>query len=142
MIEYHYMDDFVLDHELMYTNWLNRIAKTYALEFYELCYIFCGDDYLLDINRKYLKHNTLTDVITFDYGSSSQIIGDVYVSIDQVMDNSGLFEVPFEEELNRVMAHGLLHLMGYKDKDPDEVKEMRKMESRLLDLFHVEQKNK
>jgi len=98
----------------------------------DLSFIFCSDDYLLDINKKYLNHDFYTDVITFDYSENNILSGDVFISIDRVKENAGTFNVPFEEELQRVMIHGVLHLAGYKDKTDKEKKQMTDKENFYL----------
>ena len=80
-------------------------------------FVFCSDVYLLELNQQYLHHDTLTDIITFDYREGKKISGDIFISIDRVRENAGKFNVLFKEELHRVMIHGILHLCGYKDKD-------------------------
>ncbi len=100
----------------------------------DLNYIICSDNFLLDLNRKYLQHDYFTDVITFDY-SEVEISGDIFISAERVYDNANLSGEPFEKELCRVMAHGLLHLIGYGDKSPDEEIVMRKKEDAYLSLF-------
>ncbi|MCB0460671.1 MAG: rRNA maturation RNase YbeY, partial [Flavobacteriaceae bacterium] len=100
----------------------------------DISYIFCDDDYLLDINVKYLKHNTLTDIISFDYTDDGLISGDVFVSIDRVKENAEKFNVSFQDELHRVMIHGILHFCGYKDKTKEEEQLMRSKEDYYLSL--------
>jgi probable rRNA maturation factor len=98
----------------------------------ELVYIFCNDDYLLEKNIKYLNHNTLTDVITFDYCLDKIISGDILISVERVRENSESYNVSFSEELNRVMVHGLLHLLKYNDKTKKQSKIMREKEDFYL----------
>jgi probable rRNA maturation factor len=117
--------------------WIMACASQEGKELLELCYIFCSDSYLLKMNEKYLKHDTLTDTITFDYSSDKEIIiGDVFISIDRVMENATKFSVSFEEEINRVMIHGLLHLCGYSDKKMLQKKKMVERENFYLKLFN------
>lgn len=97
--------------------------------------IFCSDDYLLDINRSYLNHDYYTDIITFDYSEGIVISGDLFISIDRIIDNSKLFNVSFNQELCRVIYHGFLHLCGYKDKTEEDIKLMRNKESFYLKKF-------
>ena len=103
---------------------------------------YCDDDYLVGINLQYLNHNTLTDIISFDYSVGNELHGDVFISIQRVRENAIEFDVAFEEELKRVMVHGVLHYCGYKDKSAKDKKEMRLKEDEKIKLFHVEQKNK
>ena len=116
--------------------WIKNIIENEGKKLGEISYIFCSDEYLLDINQKYLEHNTYTDIITFDYTENSNIIsGDIFVSIDRVKENSIKFKVTFEEELRRVLIHGILHLLGYPDKKPSEEKKMREKENEALLLY-------
>ncbi len=106
--------------------WIKSIATQESKHIGELSYIFCSDEYLLLVNREYLNHDYYTDIITFDNAEADgQIEGDIFVSIDRVQDNADTLQVPFETELRRVLAHGVLHLCGYKDKTPDEEQVMR-----------------
>ena len=98
-------------------------------------YIFCSDPYLLDINIKFLKHDYFTDVITFDYTDGLVVSGDIYISTDMVMNNSVIFSQIFQEELMRVISHGLLHLLKFNDKEEEEVIAMRRKESDMLNSF-------
>ncbi len=100
----------------------------------EINFIFCSDDYLLDMNKQYLQHDYFTDVITFDYSENNILSGDVFISIDRIKENAGEYKVPFEQELQRVMIHGVLHLAGYNDKTDEEKKEMTDKENEYL--FH------
>ena len=101
----------------------------------DINYILCSDPYLLDINRQYLNHDYYTDVITFDYSEDNIISGDIFISVDTVADNAKEYNVTFEKELERVMIHGVLHLVGYNDKSDDEVVVMRAKENQYLSLF-------
>jgi len=108
---------FELKEKLKHKAWLKDAAKAEGFKIRELNYIFCSDAYLLDINQKYLGHDTLTDIVTFDNSEEPKMIeGDVFISIDRVRENALKFDTA-ESELKRVMVHGLLHLAGYKDKD-------------------------
>lgn len=99
-------------------------------------YIFCSDDYLLDINRQYLKHDYYTDIITFDLSEFAQSINaEIYISVDRVRDNAAQFKSSIKRELHRVIFHGALHLCGYKDKKPQDQQSMRKMEDRYLGTY-------
>jgi rRNA maturation RNase YbeY len=95
-------------------------------------FIFCTDDFLLDINKKYLEHDYYTDVITFDYTAGNTVSGDIFISVERVEENAGKFEVSFNHELSRVMYHGLLHLCGYGDKSDDEERTMKEKEDFYL----------
>ena len=117
--------------------WLNEIIIEENKILGDIVYIFCNDDYLLAKNIKYLNHNTLTDVITFDYSKNKLISGDILISIDRVHENSNIFGVQFLNELQRVMAHGLLHLLGYNDKTEIEEKEIREKEDYYLEKISL-----
>ena len=115
--------------------WLNLVISNEAKEEGDITYIFCDDDYLLEKNIRFLNHNTLTDVITFDYCEGNSVSGDIFISIERVKENSEVFKVDFLTELNRVMVHGLLHLLGYKDKTERESNLMRKKENYYLSKY-------
>ena len=139
MIEFHYETDFELEYEVEYSDWLSRIIGSENKLLERLTFIFCDDTFLLNINQKYLQHDNYTDVITFDYTQGDQIGGDIFISVERVRENADKFGVKAENELKRVMAHGVLHLMGYGDKMPEEVSIMRRKEEEKIKLFHVEQ---
>lgn len=126
--------DFQLKKKKKVRNWLIELAKTEDKTIEELNYIFCSDEYLLEVNKEHLDHDYFTDVITFDYCEDNLISGDIFISIDRVKENAASFGKTFKNELRRVMAHGLLHLMGYKDKNEADEAEMRKMEDFALEL--------
>ena len=115
--------------------WLNQVISNEDKEEGDITYIFCDDDYLLEKNIRFLNHNTLTDVITFDYCEGNYVNGDIFISIERVKENSEVFKVDFLTELNRVMVHGLLHLLGYKDKTERESNLMRKKENYYLSKY-------
>ncbi|GIV28114.1 MAG: endoribonuclease YbeY [Bacteroidia bacterium] len=98
----------------------------------QIAYVFCSDDFLLDLNQRFLNHNTYTDIITFDYSEGKTLNGEMYISIDRVKENAQKFEVDFEKELLRVIIHGALHLAGYKDKTNEQKEKMRKKEDAAL----------
>ena len=114
------------------------LAKKEGRVLEALNYVFCSDDYLLDMNRQFLQHDYYTDIITFDLGvpGAKGIVGEVYISIDRVKDNARSLGVSFEDELVRVVCHGLLHLCGYRDKKKAEQVAMRQAEDKYLKLFH------
>ena len=102
--------------------WLKEIISLHDKKVGDISVIFCSDSYLLDVNKQYLEHDYFTDIITFDYVEGNLISGDIFISVDRVLENSALFKVSFLEELHRIIAHGVLHLLGYKDKcDEDKV---------------------
>lgn len=114
--------------------WIKKIITYESKKLGEITFIFCDDDYLLEKNIKFLSHNSLTDVITFDYCENNNINGDVFISIDRVKENANEFKETFLNELHRVMAHGLLHLLGYKDKNQKEADIMRSKENFYLSI--------
>jgi len=116
------------------SGWLNLIILTEKKKLGEIVYVFCTDEYLLKKNNEFLNHDKLTDVITFDYCDNDIINGDILISTDRVKENAEIFEVDFLTELHRVMAHGLLHLLGYKDKTKDDIKLMRAKENYYLSI--------
>jgi len=137
-IHYNYETDFKLLSEFDYSDWISRIVSSEGHAIGELSFIFCGDEYLHEMNRTYLNHDALTDIITFDYSMGKAISGDVFIAIERVSDNAKGFDVEEEEELQRVMAHGVLHLLGYNDKTREEALVMRAKENEKMKLFHVE----
>lgn len=138
VIEFTSHNNFILHQDEQLSNWLHLVAESENFQLAELNYVFVSDDELYDMNVKYLKHNTLTDIITFNYVENNLILGDVFISTDRVKDNADDFNVSFEEELKRVMVHGLLHLMNYNDKTDEEQKLMTIKENEKLKMFHVE----
>ncbi len=139
MISFNYEQDFTLQDESLYSEWISKIINSEIKKEGEINYIFCNDDYLLEINKQYLKHDTLTDVISFDYSVGNELHGDIFISIERVRENAQDFDVDFQDELKRVMAHGVLHYCGYKDKNKDDKKLMRLKEEEKMKMFHVKQ---
>lgn len=115
--------------------WLEHIILSEGKKMGDINYIFCDDEYLLKINQDYLQHDYYTDIITFDYVKGKKISGDIFVSVTRVSENAPLLSKSFEEELHRVIAHGVLHLCGYKDKTEAEIKEMRSKEDFYLNAI-------
>ena len=140
MTYFNYETDFELENETSYEKWISTIIQSEEKEEGEINYIFCDDDYLLKINVDYLDHDTLTDIISFDYCEGNSLQGDIFISIERVRENAAEFNTIFEEELKRVMAHGILHYCGYKDKSEEESLAMRQKEEEKIKMFHVEQK--
>ncbi len=125
-----------IQNESILRSWLNKIALNKDYEIKELNYIFCSDEYLHQINLDYLNHDTYTDIITFDHSEAKKDIeGDIYISVERVSENAKMYNVTYPTELHRVMVHGLLHLLGYKDKTLDEEGEMREREEACLSLL-------
>jgi probable rRNA maturation factor len=138
MISFNYETDFELENEAQYEDWISRIIESEGFDEGEINYIFCDDEYLHKINVEYLDHDTLTDIISFDYTVGNLIQGDIFVSVERVQDNANDFNVSFEEELKRVLSHGVLHYCGYKDKSPEDEALMRSKEEEKMQMFHVE----
>ena len=139
MISFNYELDFILDNEEQFSSWLSDVIISENKFEGEINYIFCDDDYLLEINQQYLDHDTLTDIISFDYSIGNDLHGDIFISIDRVRENAQDFNVSFQDELKRVMVHGVLHYCGYKDKSDDDEKLMRQKEEEKMLMFHVKQ---
>ncbi|UMY66362.1 MULTISPECIES: rRNA maturation RNase YbeY [unclassified Flavobacterium] len=138
MITFNYESDFELTNESRYGDWISRVVQSEGKKEGEISYVFCDDAYLHEINVQYLQHDTLTDIISFDYSLGNEISGDIFISVERVQDNAVDFNVAFEEELLRVMAHGVLHYCGYKDKSPEDETLMRTKEEEKIAMFHVE----
>jgi len=132
MIEYQYIecDEIITSEEI--SLWLSNVIKEEGKEIGELVYVLCKDEYLLEKNIQFLNHDTLTDVITFDYCENDLINGDILISTDRVEENAKTYKVNYLTELHRVMVHGLLHLLGYKDKKQKDAKTMREKENYYL----------
>jgi len=135
MIIFYSETKFELKKKRIYKKWLSLLAQREQRFIGNINYIFCDDDYLLKLNIQYLQHDTLTDIITFDDGEKNILNGDIYISIERVRENADIFKVTFEEELIRVIAHGVLHLCGYKDKTDVEAALMRRKEEEAIYLF-------
>lgn len=132
MIEFYSENNFELSDKDKIQTWLGRVIGSEGKETGELTYVFCNDQQLLKLNKEFLNHDTLTDIITFDYTLGNEIHGEIYISTDRVEENAGEFEVSFMNELSRVMVHGILHLCGYKDKSEEEKNQMRNKENHYL----------
>lgn len=139
MINFNYETEFTLDNEQAFADWLSAVIVSENKNEGEINYIFCDDEYLHKINVEYLNHDTLTDIISFDYTVGNELNGDIFVSVERVEDNAKDFNVSFIEELKRVLAHGILHYCGYKDKSDSEAELMRSKEDEKIVMFHVEQ---
>lgn len=137
MINFNYETDFILDNESVYEDWITRSILSENKLLGELTYIFCDDNYLHKINVEYLNHDTLTDIISFDYTEGDIISGDIFISIERVKDNALDFDTSFDEELKRVIIHGVMHYCGYKDKSSSEEIIMRNKENEKINMFHV-----
>jgi rRNA maturation RNase YbeY len=139
MISFNYETDFELSNEMEIASWLYKVIASENKKEGDINYIFCDDSYLIEINKQYLNHDTLTDIISFDYSVGNELHGDIFVSIERVRENANDFKVSFNEELKRVLVHGILHYCGYKDKTEIDEKEMRQKENEKINMFHVEQ---
>lgn len=137
-INFHYEDiPFKVPASRETKSWLKQVAQEEDYSISEINYIFCSDSYLLEINKQYLDHHDLTDIITFDNSDTEGIIeSDIFISVDRVKENAALFKESFEREIKRVMVHGLLHLCGYKDKTSDQKTKMRAREDHYLHLLN------
>jgi rRNA maturation RNase YbeY len=137
-VDFTYQTDFVLVDEQLFINWLASCAAQHEATSLMLVYAFMDDKPLLELNLKYLNHNTLTDIITFDDTIGKDVNANLAISITRVSENAADLNVPFDEELLRVMSHGLLHCLGYKDTTAAQQTAMRMAEQRCIELFHVE----
>ena len=115
--------------------WVREVAASYGKRVGEVAYVFCNDEKILEVNRQYLQHDYYTDIITLDYTEGDRIGGDLFISLDTVRSNAELFGRPYEEELHRVVIHGILHLCGINDKGPGEREIMEAAENRALDML-------
>ena len=134
MISFNYETEFKLQNEDEITKWLSSVIAEEKFNEGEVNYIFCNDEYLVKLNIEFLNHNTLTDIISFDYTMGKQINGEIYISIERVRENAVDFNVDFETELRRGMVHGILHYCGYKDKT-----ERHQAEIRLKENYYIQQ---
>jgi rRNA maturation RNase YbeY len=137
MLSFNYETGFSLN-ESRYSDWLSRVVLFNEFKLGDINYIFCDDHYLHKINKEFLQHDTFTDIITFDNSLGKELHADIFISVDRVRENAISYEVDFPVELQRVMVHGILHLMGYQDKTKAERQEMRKKEEECIIMFHVE----
>ncbi len=135
MIEFNYMSGEPLQEETTISNWISSIIQSEGYEPGDIVYVFCSDDYLLGINREFLNHDTLTDIISFDYKMGNTIHGEIYISRERVEENSIEFGTTFEQELKRVIIHGILHFCGYKDGSSQQKTLMRQKEDDCLKLI-------
>jgi len=132
MIHFNFETKFVLNDQNGISNWLERVIDQEGFKTGEINYIFCDDVFLHRLNVEFLSHDTFTDIISFDYSVGKIIHGDVFISVERVEENAKLFKVNFQEELNRVIVHGILHYCGHKDKSKFESKAMRSKEDFYL----------
>ena len=117
------------------SKWIKEVIHIHEKKTGDIAYIFCDDERILEINTQYLKHKYFTDIITFDYSDANTVSGDIFISLDTVKDNSTKYKTNFDEELRRVIIHGILHLCGYEDNTLKKKKEMRKYEDEALSCW-------
>ena len=137
MIDFVYNTDFRLDNKEIFSRWLISVANDEGFLIDTLVFLFVDDNEILEMNKKFLKHDYYTDVITFGDLKDKKISGDIAISIERVLDNSKTYGVEFEDELKRVMVHGLLHIMGYNDKESNDKLVMSEKEKKAIKMFHV-----
>jgi probable rRNA maturation factor len=137
MISFNYETNFELAGEHDFNRWISEVILSEGKSEGEVNYIFCDDDYLLNINQQYLNHDTLTDIISFDYSLGNEINGDIYISVERVKENAVEYNTSFSNEVKRVMIHGILHYCGYKDKTTIDEEVMRTKEDEKILMFHV-----
>jgi len=135
MIEFNFETNVVLKNESNIKYWISNIIAAEGFELGEIIYIFCDDDFLHKLNMEYLKHDTLTDIISFDYRMGEQLNGEIYISVERVLENAQDFNTEFETELHRVIIHGILHFCGYMDKSEEDQRLMRSKENDALQLY-------
>ncbi|MDD3721708.1 MAG: rRNA maturation RNase YbeY [Lutibacter sp.] len=136
MILFNYEIDFKLENEKAIQNWISGIIENYGFNEGEINYIFCDDDYLLKLNVEFLEHDTLTDIISFDYTMGRLISGDIFISVERVLENAKIFNQTFDNEINRVIIHGILHYFGFTDKTEKDKEIMRAEEDKCLAVFN------
>ncbi|MBR3488734.1 MAG: rRNA maturation RNase YbeY [Bacteroidales bacterium] len=129
--------DFELADEPKVKKWILAVVGAQGKRVGNLNYLFCDDSYLINVNRTYLNHDTYTDIITFDYVEGSVVSGDILISVERVRENATLFNSSFEQELRRVIIHGVLHLLGQADKSDEDAAEMRRKEESALALWNT-----
>lgn len=135
MVSYFFEDTkFKFSHRRLNNAWLKTVAGSEIRKLGDINIIFCSDNYILDVNQKYLQHDYFTDIITFDYCEGDVLSGDLFISVDSVRENSIFYKTEFENELNRVIVHGLLHLIGYDDHTPEDQKLIREKENYYLEV--------
>lgn len=135
MISFFYETEFKIKDSKTWERKIEYLIDEEGFEIGEINYIFCDDEYLLKINQEYLQHDYYTDVIGFQYAYESPLMGDIYISIERIKENAKKNDVSFENELARVMIHGVLHFVGFKDKTPEDTIKMREAENKYLTLF-------
>jgi rRNA maturation RNase YbeY len=135
MISFNFETEFNLHNSKALGKWISKAIKSEGCKEGDINYVFCDDEYLHKLNVEFLQHDTLTDIISFDYSVGKELHGDIFISIDRVKDNAEDLHIDFEAELHRVMIHGILHYCGYKDKSKEDASEMRKKEDFYLSML-------
>lgn len=135
MIEFNFETDFELPNQDEIQKWVSEIVTGEGYELGDILYVFCDDEFLHKLNVEYLNHDSLTDILSFDYCLGKQVNGEIYISVERVADNAKDFNTKFEDELHRVIIHGILHFCGYKDKSSVEKSGMRLKEDQALARF-------
>ncbi len=135
MISFNYENDFTLPNEKEITKWISNVITSEGCKEEEINYVFCDDEYLHKLNVEFLNHDTFTDIISFDYSVGKRIQGDIFISTERVVENAENFEASFQDELHRVIVHGILHYCGFKDKSEEEAKQMRAKENFYLNVL-------
>lgn len=135
MIDFYSETDFTLQNQELFASWISKVIEDYDFSLGDVTFIFCDDEFLHKINLEYLNHDTLTDIISFDYSFGNEIHGEVYISIERVKENAKEFNESFDKELKRVIIHGILHFLGFKDKTDKEQQQMRILEEKAIDKF-------
>ncbi len=138
-INFYSENEFILEETNKHAKWIEAVIASENMKLEEINYIFCDDEYMLKLNVEFLNHDTYTDIITFNNNVGRILQGDIFISTERVKENAETFGVIFEEELRRVLSHGILHLCGYNDKTETDSLIMRDKEEEKMKLFHVEQ---
>lgn len=136
MISFNYETNFTLVNEAQFSKWISYTISEEHCKLGDIDYIFCSDDYLYNLNVDFLNHDTLTDIISFDYSVGKELHGEIYISVDRVKENASDFKVSFNDEIARVIIHGILHYCGYKDKSDADAKLMRSKEDYYLEKLN------
>lgn len=136
MITFHFQEKIKKFSTLRYKKWIQQLILSKGVRLGELSYIFTNDEAILKINQQYLRHDNYTDIITFNYNENNIISGDIFISIERVRENAEIYEVSFDNELLRVMAHGILHLCGFNDETEQEKRTMRAEEEKAIAIFN------
>ena len=137
MIVFNYETDYKLSNEEVSRAWIRSCIKDYGFKEGEINYVFCDDTYLLKLNQEFLNHDTLTDIISFDYTMGKLLSGDIFISVERVIENAKKYSQSTDNEIHRVIIHGLLHFMGFKDKTKEEKSGMRSEENNCLESLKL-----